>query len=160
MYKKRTIWSIVILIFAFATLYWLYWRSTHVPIFPETDGKVISITAYWSDCCREYRKDLSTPEAAGAAMDRLRQLTYNPHKEDLFGPKPGGWVIRLALQYEDQEQPKVVSLAQGGTLTFNPNADPYDFPLDEPGYFMTFHDEETLWDSFDAPAVLLWEYTE
>lgn len=36
----------------------------------------------------------------------------------------------------------------------------YDFPDDDPNYFMTVPNEETLWGSFDAPEVLMWEYAE
>lgn len=148
--KKYAVLAAAILLFVSISAF-LFWRSTHAPIFPDTDGRVVSITAYRWDCVEGYRKDLSAPEAVAAAMEQLRPLTYNPHKEDVYGPNPGGRVIRLVLRYESREEPRIVSLAQGGTVIFGSEEDPIYH--DDPQYCMPPFNVETLWDSFDAPAV-------
>lgn len=152
--KKYAILAAAILVLVSISAFF-YRRSTHVPIFPDMDGGAVSITACWSSCRSVYRKDLSAPEAVGAAMEQLRQLTYNPHKEDVYGPNPGGRVLRLAMQYENQEETRVVALIEGGSVIF-PEADACDSKY----YCMPAFSVEALWNSFDTPEVLVWEYGE
>ena len=92
-------------------------------------------------------------------MEQLRQLTYNPHKEDIYGPKPGGRVLRLAIQYERLEETRNVSLIEGGTVIFLQEG-PTGLFSDDPQYCMPIFSVEALWDSFDAPEILVWEYVE